>query len=133
MDFTFTEDQEALRRTVRDFAARGMTPFADEWEERAEFPRDLFRKMGELGLAGMACPEEYGGLGLDRLTTAIVGEEIGYAYRPASFIFVHNMVLSLLYQFGSAEQRERWVSPLARGQKLAAFALTEPHAGSDAA
>jgi len=131
--FAFTPEQEAMRRTVRDFAAKEMAPHVDEWEAEAIFPRPLFAKMGELGLAGMLCPEEYGGSNLDRVTVAIVGEEIGRVFRSASFIFVHNMVLSYVVTHGTEEQKQRWAVPMARGEKLGAFALTEPSAGSDAA
>ena len=133
MTFAFTPEQEAMRRTVRDFAAKEMAPHVDEWEAQAIFPRQLFAKMGELGLAGMLCPEEYGGSNLDRVTVAIVGEEIGRVFRSASFIFVHNMVLSYVVKHGTEEQKQRWAVPMARGEKLGAFALTEPSAGSDAA
>jgi alkylation response protein AidB-like acyl-CoA dehydrogenase len=132
--FTLSDEQRMLQASVRDYAAREIIPRADEWEEKAEFPLPLWRGLAELGLAGMSAPQEFGGGGLDHVTTAIVAEECGYAYRPSgSIIFVHNMVLSLIDRFGSDEQRRRWIPELASGQKFAAFALTEPSAGSDAA
>ncbi|MGA3036021.1 MAG: acyl-CoA dehydrogenase family protein [Vulcanimicrobiaceae bacterium] len=134
LSFTLTEEQRLLQASVRDFAAREIAPNIDRWEENAEFPEGLWRGAGELGLAGMSAPVEFGGSGLDHVTTAIVAEECGYAYRPSgSIIFVHNMVLSLIHRFGTDEQRHKWIPRMASGELFAAFALTEPGAGSDAA
>jgi alkylation response protein AidB-like acyl-CoA dehydrogenase len=132
--FNLSDEQRLLQSSVRDYAAREIIPRADEWEEKAEFPLPLWRGLAALGLAGMSAPVELGGAGLDHVTTAIVAEECGYAYRPSgSIIFVHNMVLSLIDRFATEEQRQRWIPQLASGKKFAAFALTEPNAGSDAA
>ncbi|KJS00824.1 MAG: hypothetical protein VR68_06860 [Peptococcaceae bacterium BRH_c4a] len=118
---------------VRRFAENELAPFADEWEEKAYFPRSVFEKMAELGLAGMYCSGEYGGSDLDKVTAALIGEELGRVHRAMGFIFIHNMVLEIIYGHGTEEQRRRWLPPLASGEMLAAFGLTEPGAGSDAA
>jgi len=89
--------------------------------------------MAELGFTGMYCPEEYGGIGVDRVSAVLVAEELGRVHRAMGFIFIHNMALEIIYQNGTEEQRQRWLPPMASGEILAAFALTEPGAGSDAA
>ncbi|MFZ5631681.1 MAG: acyl-CoA dehydrogenase family protein [Bacillota bacterium] len=131
--FQLTGEQEQIRALARRFAEREVAPFADQWEEKAYFPRSVFYKMAELGFTGMYCPEEYGGTGLDRVSAVLVAEELGRVHRAMGFIFIHNMVLELVYRHGTGEQRRRWLPPLASGQMLAAFGLTEPGAGSDAA
>lgn len=131
--FQLTEEQVQVQAMVRRFAENELAPFADEWEEKAYFPRSVFEKMAELGLAGMYCSGEYGGSDLDKVTAALIGEELGRVHRAMGFIFIHNMVLEIIYGHGTEEQRRRWLPPLASGEMLAAFGLTEPGAGSDAA
>lgn len=131
--FQLTEEQAQIQAVARRFAEREVAPFADEWEEKAFFPRFIFDKMAALGFAGMYCPPEYGGTGLDRLSAVLVAEELGRVHRAMGFIFIHNMVLELLSRQGTGDQRQRWLPPLAGGRLLAAFGLTEPGAGSDAA
>jgi len=130
--FQLTEEQVQVQAMVRRFAENELAPFADEWEEKAYFPRSVFEKMAELGLAGMYCSGEYGGSDLDKVTAALIGEELGRVHRAMGFIFIHNMVLEIIYGHGTEEQRRRWLPPLASGEMLAAFGLTEPGAGSDA-
>ncbi|MEW5898512.1 MAG: acyl-CoA dehydrogenase family protein [Bacillota bacterium] len=131
--FQLTEEQAQIQTMARRFAEKEVAPYADEWEEKVYFPREIFEKMAELGFAGMYCPEEYGGIGLDRVSAVLIGEELGRVHRAMGFIFIHNLVLELFYRNGTEEQRRRWVTPLATGKMLAAFGLTEPGAGSDAA
>ena len=131
--FKLTEEQAQIQSVARRFAEKEVAPFADEWEENAYLPRIIFEKMAELGFAGMYCPEEYGGTELDRVSAVLVAEELGRVHRAMGFIFIHNMVLEIIYRNGTEEQRQRWLPPLASGEILAAFALTEPGAGSDAA
>lgn len=131
--FELTEEQLQLQRMVRDFTENEIVPHADEWELNRYFPREIFSKMAELGFTGMLCPEEYGGLDLDRLSVSLVAEEIGRTQRAMGFIFIHNMVIGMIYKNGTEEQKKHWLPLLAEGKKLAAFGLTEPGAGSDAA
>ena len=131
MDFALTEQQESIRQMVRAFAEKEIEPHIDRWEEERHFPKHLFPGMARLGLAGMTCSERYGGSALDRVSMALVAEELGRVARSLSFIAVHNMVVSLLEAGGTEAQKQRWLPPMAGGRALAAFALTEPEAGSD--
>lgn len=131
--FKLSEEQERIQQVARRFAEREIAPYADEWEEKGYFPRSVFTKMAELGFTGLYCPAEYGGVNLDRVSATLVAEELGRVHRAMGFIFIHNMVVDLLCRYGSGEQKERWLRPLASGEMLAAFCLTEPGAGSDAA
>ena len=134
MDFKLTEEQEALKSMARDFAEGEIAPHAAEWDETGTFARSVFTKMGELGLAGMSCPEEYGGSPLSRVSTVIVLEEIARADAGwATTLAVHIMVAGLIDRYGDDAQRRRWLPDMASGRHLGAFALTEPNAGSDAA
>ncbi len=131
MDFALTEQQESIRQMVRAFAEKEIEPHIDRWEEERHFPKHLFPGMARLGLAGMTCSETYGGSALDRVSMALVAEELGRVARSLSFIAVHNMVVSLVEAGGTEAQKQRWLPPMAGGRALAAFALTEPEAGSD--
>jgi len=134
MDFKLTDEQRLIRKAARDFATKELAPHEREWEEKAIFPREVFDKMGELDFTGLYVPEEYGGTGVGRLTGALIFEEIAKGcFARAVDLSVHNMVTHLIYHHGNEEQRERFVKPLAMGQKLAAYSLTEGEAGSDAA
>ena len=134
MFFRLTDEQREIRDLVRKFAEHEIAPHAEEWDEKSMFPVGLPRQMGELGLAGMFVPEELGGSQLSRLTAAMMFEEIGKAdMSTAVWLSVHNMVGSLLNKFGNDEQRQRWIPHMAAGELLGAFALSEAHAGSDAA
>jgi len=130
--FQLTEEQVQIQLVTRRFAEKEVAPYADQWEEDAYLPRSIFDKMAELGFAGMYCSEEYGGTGLDRVSAVLVAEELGRLHRAMGFIFIHNMVLELIYRNGTEEQKRLWLPSLAAGKMLAAFGLTEPGAGSDA-
>ncbi len=135
MASTLTSEQEQVVELARDFAAENILPFAAEWDATKHFPKDLVRRMGELGFFGMLLPEEYDGLALDTVTYLMAMEEIAAADGSASISMgVHNSLpTQMLLRWGSAEQKERWLKPMARGEMLGAFALSEAEAGSDAA
>jgi alkylation response protein AidB-like acyl-CoA dehydrogenase len=129
-----TDEQEAIRDAVREFAQKEIAPHADQWDEEHSFPREIFRPMAEMGLAGLLAPEEYGGSQLPRLTGALIYEELGKAdMGTAVWLSVHNMVTGIISRYGDEEQRARWIPKLASGEALGAFSLSEAHAGSDAA
>lgn len=134
MDFRLTDEQRLIRMAARDFATKELAPKAREWEEIHTFSRQVFDMMGRLDFTGLYVPEEYDGTGVGRLTAAHIFEGLAKGcFVTAVYISVHNMVANLIYAFGSEEQRERWVKPLAGGEKLGAYSLTEAEAGSDAA
>ena len=134
MDFKLTDEQRLIRKAARDFATKELAPHVREWEESATFSRAIFDKMGELDFTGLYVPEEYGGTGVGRLTAAIIFEELAKGcFATAVYVSVHNMVTNLIYSYGNEEQRQKWVKPLAMGEKLGAYSLTEAEAGSDAA
>jgi butyryl-CoA dehydrogenase len=130
-----SEEHELLRETVRRFAEEVVAPRAKEIDATGEFPLEFFRRAGELGLAGVAVPEAYGGAGMDSLAYCLVIEEISRACATSGVILSVNnsLVCDPLLRYGSEEQKQRLLAPLARGEKLGCFALTEPGAGSDAA
>ncbi len=133
MDFSLNEEQTAIRETCRDFAEQEIKPRAEEMDRTGEFPYDIVRKMGELGLLGLPFPEEYGGAGADFLSYCIAIEEISRGDVSVGITMEAHTSLgaSPFYLFGSKGQKERYLVPLARGEKLWAFGLTEPGAGSD--
>jgi len=135
MDFALTEDQQIFQRMVRDFATNEIEPVAAQVDEEERFPAENVRKMAELGLMGVSIAEEYGGSGGDSMHLVIATEEIARACASTSTIFLASLSLACypIYLFGTEEQKRRFVVPVAKGQKLACFALTEPGAGSDAA
>ncbi len=134
MDLRLSAEQEAMRKLVRDFAQRVIVPQAQRMDDRDEFPRDIVRRMGELGLLGLPIPEEFGGVGADYVSYMLAIEEISYASAAIGVILaVHTSVGTMpILHFGTPEQQERYVPKLAAGELLGAFALTEPNAGSDA-
>ena len=135
MDFELTEDQSLLRSAVREFAEEVVRPGAARIDQTGEFPRDVFARAGELGLAGVAVPTEHGGSGMDTVSYAIVIEEISRVCANTGVILSVNnsLVCDPIEKFGNDDQKRRFLTPLARGEKLGCFALTEPDAGSDAA
>ncbi|MGB6066489.1 MAG: acyl-CoA dehydrogenase family protein [Desulfomonilaceae bacterium] len=134
MDFRLNDEQRLIRKAARDFTSKELAPNAREWEESSTFSHEIFRKMGQLDFTGLYVPEQYGGTGVGRLTAAIIFEELAKGcFATAVYLSVHNMVTNLIYQYGNEEQREHWVKPLALGEKLGAYSLTEGEAGSDAA
>ena len=135
MDFELTEDQSLLRSAVREFAEEVVRPGAARIDQSGEFPRDVFTRAGELGLAGVAVPAEHGGSGMDTVSYAIVIEEISRVCANTGVVLSVNnsLVCDPIEKFGNDDQKRRFLTPLARGEKLGCFALTEPDAGSDAA
>ncbi len=133
MDFRLPEEIVAFRESVRDFARREIAPLVDEAEQTERTPRDLFRKAGEAGLIGIRYPEEVGGSGASVLAEVVQREEFGYVCSGiASAISVSSHLGTFpVFEFGNEEQRERWLVPALRGEKVSAFGLTEPNAGSD--
>jgi alkylation response protein AidB-like acyl-CoA dehydrogenase len=135
VDFEAGAEQREIQALARDFARREIEPHAAEWDREHTFPRPLFAKLADLGLMGTCIPEEYGGAGADFLSYVLVLEELSRADAGVGVtVAVHTSAVTLpLLAFGTDEQRSRFVPPLARGERLGAFALTEPEAGSDAA
>ncbi|HEY8677155.1 MAG TPA: acyl-CoA dehydrogenase family protein [Candidatus Dormibacteraeota bacterium] len=135
MNLALTTEQEEVRRLARDFAEREVKPRAEAIDHQVEFPRDLVNKASELGLLGLLVPEAHGGAGLDHVSFAIFIEEVArFSASTAVIVDVHTSVgTEPIVLFGTDDQKRRWLPDLANGKKLAAFALTEPEAGSDAA
>lgn len=134
MDFELTKEQAMIQRMVRDFAQETIKPRAIEIDKYAEFPLDIFEKMGELGILGIPFPEEYGGSGGDTLSYALAVEEVAKVCGSTGLSFAATVSLgaSPIYYFGTEEQKERFLKPMAEGNALGSFGLTEPNAGSDA-
>ena len=134
MDFELTSDQKEIQALTREFAVAEIEPHAAQWDREHHFPKDLFGKLAELGLMGACVPEEYGGAGADFLSYILMLEEISRADAGVGVtVAVHTSAVTLpILTFGTDEQRARFVPPLARGEVLGAFALTETEAGSDA-
>ena len=135
MEFTLNDSQQKLVQMVRDFCVREVKPYAMEWDRDERFPREIVSQLGELGLLGMTVPEELGGSELDTLSVAAVVEEIArWDGSLALTVASHNgLGTSHLLRFGSDELRKRFIPDIAAGKKLAAWGLTEPGSGSDAA
>jgi butyryl-CoA dehydrogenase len=133
MEIELGEDQKLLRETVRRFATEVVKPRAKEIDETGEFPRGFYDQAGELGLAGVSVPEQYGGAGMDTLSYALVIEEVSRVCATSGVILSVNnsLVCDPILKFGNEEQKKEFLTPLAAGKKLGCFALTEPGAGSD--
>jgi glutaryl-CoA dehydrogenase (non-decarboxylating) len=134
IDFTLTDENRLVQQSARAFVEAEILPHIREWDSRGEVHREVFAKMGELGFLGAPIPEAYGGSGMDYISFAILCEELeraDTAFRVVQSVHVGLNSLALL-QWGSEEQRQRYLVPQARGQKLATFGLTEPGAGTDA-
>jgi hypothetical protein len=134
MDFELSGEQAQLRKTVREFAERELAPHSREWDEKQGFPRDVFSRLGGLGVAGCCWPEEYGGSGLSTLDWAVVMEELARvdAGVALSLAAHHSLCSAHVHLAGSEEQKRRFLPPLARGEKVGCWGLTEPGSGSDA-
>jgi alkylation response protein AidB-like acyl-CoA dehydrogenase len=134
MDFDLSPEQREIQSLAREFAAAEIEPHAAEWDREHLFPKELFGKLAELGLMGVCVPEEYGGAGADFLSYMLVLEELSRADAGVGVtVAVHTSAVTLpILAFGTDEQKSRFVPPLARGEVIGAFALTEPEAGSDA-
>src|SRR5690606_22702272 len=131
--FELTDDQRELQMLVREFAEREIAPHAAEWDRDHTFPTDVIRKLGELGAMGVAFPEEYGGLGMGAVAQAVVVEELARIDSSVAVTVGANVSIAgePVRLFGTEEQKQRWLVPLARGETLGAFASTEPGGGSD--
>jgi Acyl-CoA dehydrogenases len=134
VDFSFTDEQQALRRAVREFAEGEIRPHVMEWDEAAHWPQELVPRMGEMGLMGVIIPAEYGGAGMGYQEYVIVIEELARVCGSIALsVAAHNsLCTNHLYKFGSEEHRRKYVTALAQGKMLGAWSLTEPEAGSDA-
>jgi short/branched chain acyl-CoA dehydrogenase len=134
MNYALTEEQELLRRTVRDFAESKVAPVAEGLDREERFPYELVQELAELGLMGIPIPEEYGGAGADTVSYAIAVEELTRIDSSVAITVAAHTSLGTMpiYRYGSEEQKQEWVPQLASGAKLAAFGLTEASAGSDA-
>lgn len=135
MELRFTEEQDMMRKMVRDFAQNEMAPIVEHMEETDEYPLEVIRKMGEYGLMGIPIPEKYGGAGMDFTSYILAIHEISKVSATVGVILsVHTSVGTnpILY-FGTEEQKKKWIPKLAAGEYIGAFALTEPSSGSDAA
>jgi alkylation response protein AidB-like acyl-CoA dehydrogenase len=132
--FALPEDQIAVRDMARDFAAERIAPHALDWDARKHFPVDVLREAASLGMGGITLREEHGGSGLTRLDAALIFEALATGCPTVSaYLSIHNMAAGMIDRFGSEEQRGRWLPGLCRMDLLAAYCLTEPGAGSDAA
>ena len=129
-----TQDQEMIRDAVRAFAQEQLWPQAAKWDKEHHFPKDVHKGLAELGAYGICVPEEFGGAHLDYLTLAVVLEEIaaGDGGTSTAISVTNCPVNAILMRYGNAAQKKQWLTPLAQGQMLGAFCLTEPHVGSDA-
>ncbi|HET7628435.1 MAG TPA: acyl-CoA dehydrogenase family protein [Bacillales bacterium] len=134
MNFDLTEEQKLILKTIRDFSNEEVAPFAERWDKEKRFPKEVFEKLGELGIMGLPFPEEYGGSGGDTISFAIVVEELSRACGSTGITYSAHVSLggAPLHLFGTREQKEKYLVPICKGEALGAFGLTEPNAGSDA-
>ncbi|ERP91686.1 acyl-CoA dehydrogenase [Marinobacter sp. ES-1] len=134
MDFNLTEDQLAFRDAARAFAEKAMAPYAGQWDVDHTFPVEVMKEAGEMGFMGIYTPEALGGMGLSRMDTSVIVEELAMACpSTAAFITIHNMATWMVASFASDDLKQEFVPRLASGEWLASYCLTEPGAGSDAA
>jgi alkylation response protein AidB-like acyl-CoA dehydrogenase len=135
MEFELTPEQQQVRDLVREFATQEIAPGAGERDEREELPLDIVKKLGELGICGVPIPEADGGLGADAITWALVIEELGRADASVAVTVsvASGLAAGMVARYGTDAQRQRWLPPIAAGEMLAGFGLTEPGSGSDAA
>src|SRR5688572_3972991 len=132
----FTDEHDIFRRSFRDFVEKELRPHTDEWERAESFPREVFRRMGELGFFGMSYPEELGGGGGDYWYNVVYGEELtrsGSAGLNMSLMVQSDMATPIINAIGTREQKEEFLVPALRGEKIAALGISEPGAGSDVA
>ena len=134
MDFSFTDEQNQLRRSIREFAEGEIAPHVMEWDEASKFPIEIMPKLAEMGLLGVIFPEQYGGAGLGYVEYVIAIEELSRIDGSVGIIVAaHNSLCSNhIFKFGTEEQKKKYLTPLAQGKKIGAWSLTEPEAGSDA-
>jgi len=134
VDFSFTEEQQQLRKSIREFAEGEIAPHVMEWDEVSHFPAEIMPKLAEMGLLGIIFPEQYGGAGLGYIEYVIAIEELSRVDGSIGIIVAaHNSLCSNhIYKFGTEAQKQKYLVPLAQGKKIGAWSLTEPEAGSDA-
>jgi alkylation response protein AidB-like acyl-CoA dehydrogenase len=134
MNFDLTTEQQMIKRTIREFAEEEVAPGALERDRSKTFPKEIFRKLAELGMMGLPFPEEYGGAGADTISFAIVVEELSRACASTGITYSAHISLggAPIHLFGTKEQKEKYLVPICTGESLGAFGLTEPNAGSDA-
>src|SRR6476469_1264410 len=134
MDLTFSDEQQMIRKMAREFADKELLPTAARYDETQEFPRELWQKMGQLGLMGLVIPEQYGGAGADTLSYVLALEEIARGNPALSTVMSVNNSLACYgtWKFGTEDQKHKYLVPLASGEKLGGYALSEPGSGSDA-
>ena len=134
MQFEFTEEQKMIQDAARDFARKEIGPVAAQLDEEEKFPAEIIKKLGQLGFMGMTIPTQYGGAGYDTLSYVLALVEIAKKCASTAIIMSVNnsLVCYPIFEFGTDEQKKKYLTPLAQGQKLGAFSLTEPNAGSDA-
>src|SRR5213080_3792903 len=135
MNLALTDDQLLLQKSVREFAESEVKPLAQENDEKGHFPRALFAKAAELGLTGVALPENEGGAGFDHISYSIVIEEISRCCASTGVILSvqNSLYCDPIHRYGTEEQKKKFLLPFARGEKIGCYALTEPQAGSNAA
>jgi alkylation response protein AidB-like acyl-CoA dehydrogenase len=134
MDFSLSDEQQAIHEMARTFADDRLAPHAVAWDQAAQFPEDVIRSVGELGMAGIYVREDVGGSGLGRLDATLIFEALAYGCPSiAAFISIHNMCAWMVDSFGTEEQRQRWLPRMCSMELLASYCLTEPGSGSDAA
>ena len=134
MDFNLTDDQLAFADTARQFAETELAPNAARWDKEHIFPKSVIQAAGELGFCGLYTPEDAGGLGLSRLDSSIIFEQLSMGCTATTaMLTIHNMATWMVTSFGSESLRSEWSEPLTTGQMLASYCLTEAGAGSDAA
>lgn len=134
MNFDLTSEQTMIKRTIREFAEEEVAPGAIERDKTKQFPREIFKKLGELGMLGLPFPEEYGGAAADTVSFAIVTEELSKACASTGITYSAHISLggAPINLFGTEEQKQKYLTPICTGESLGAFGLTEPNAGSDA-
>lgn len=134
MNFNLTEDQIAFAETAKQFAEQEMAPFAGQWDKEHHFPKEVIQKAGELGFCGLYTPEDAGGLGLSRLDSSIIFEQLSMGCTATTAMMtIHNMATWMIASWGTEEIKNEWCESLVMGEKLASYCLTEPGSGSDAA
>lgn len=135
MDFSLSDEQKLFQKTIHEFCEREIKPIADKMDKEEYFPKDLYKKMGRMGLMGMTVPQKYGGAGIDRISYMIALEEISRVSGSVGLtVEAHNSLgIGHIYEHGTEEQRKKYLPKLCSGEGFAAWALTEPNAGSDAA
>ncbi|GGD53486.1 acyl-CoA dehydrogenase family protein [Lacimicrobium alkaliphilum] len=134
MNFNLTDDQQAFADTARQFAQQDLAPHAAKWDKEHYFPKEVIQKAGELGFCGLYTPEEAGGLGLSRLDSSIIFEELAMGCTATTAMMtIHNMATWMIATWGTQNIKQQWCEALVSGQKLASYCLTEPGSGSDAA